>query len=78
MERIEAHDGRNDGVLMQTLSQYFTYNLNKKKTSEAMHIHVETLRYRLNKIQALTGCSTSSSEGLFILQMMVNLKNIIL
>lgn len=78
MERIEAHDGRNDGVLMQTLSQYFTFNLNKKKTSEAMHIHVETLRYRLNKIQALTGCSTSSSEGLFILQMMVNLKNIIL
>ncbi|MFZ2259010.1 MAG: PucR family transcriptional regulator ligand-binding domain-containing protein [Clostridiaceae bacterium] len=78
MERIETYDEQNAGILMETLLQYFQHNLNKKETADAMHIHVETLRYRLNKIQTLTGCSTSSSEGLFILQMMVNLKNIIL
>ncbi|WFF73441.1 PucR family transcriptional regulator [Proteiniclasticum sp. QWL-01] len=77
MVRIETYDDQNGGVLMETLLQYFQHNLNKKETADAMHIHVETLRYRLNKIQALTGCSTASSEGLFILQMMVNLTNII-
>lgn len=77
MDSIEAYDKQNDGVLMETLLQYFSHNLNKKETAEAMHIHVETLRYRLNKVQTLTNCSTSSSEGLFILQMMTKLKNII-
>lgn len=76
MLKIEDYDRQNEGVLLDTLIQYFNHNMNKKETSEELHIHVETLRYRLNKIQALTGCSTSSSEGLFTLQLMMKLKNI--
>ncbi len=77
MLKIEDYDHQNDGVLMETLLQYFNHNLSKKETSEDLHIHVETLRYRLNKIQSLTGCSTSSSEGLFVLQLMIKLKDIL-
>jgi len=77
MDKIESYDRQNEGVLIDTLDAFFENNMNKKDTSESLHIHVETLRYRLNKIELLTGCSTSSSEGLFILQLMSKLKKII-
>lgn len=43
--------------LYQTLHTYYDYNLNIKKASEALYIHENTLRYRLNKIEEI--CSYS-------------------
>ncbi len=48
--------------LLHTLKTFFEYNEVLKDTSEALFIHVNTLKYRLNKIEELTGYSLRKSE----------------
>ncbi|WP_156292455.1 sugar diacid recognition domain-containing protein [Serratia oryzae] len=43
------------GVLRNTLRQYFYQNCDQTQTAAQLHIHVNTLRYRLQKIEAITG-----------------------
>lgn len=48
--------------LLQTLKVYFEHNEVLKDTSDALFIHVNTLKYRLNKIEELTGYSLKKSD----------------
>ena len=41
--------------LIETLRTFFKHNQSFKKTSEALHIHVNTLHYRLKRIEDVTG-----------------------
>lgn len=41
--------------LFQTLRELFRQNNSLKNTAEALHIHINTLHYRINKIKTLTG-----------------------
>lgn len=41
-------------VLCHTLRCYFVQNCDLSQTSKQLHIHVNTLRYRLQKIEAIT------------------------
>ncbi|MDC6120302.1 sugar diacid recognition domain-containing protein [Serratia rubidaea] len=43
------------GVLRHTLRQYFSRNCDQTQTALQLHIHVNTLRYRLQRIEAITG-----------------------
>jgi purine catabolism regulator len=47
--------------------------MNKKIVADHLFIHTETLRYRLNKIEQITGFSLNTAEGLFVLQMSLKL-----
>lgn len=40
--------------LVETLSMYFSCNLSMKETAELLHIHINTLHYRLKRIEELT------------------------
>ncbi|ELQ6263854.1 sugar diacid recognition domain-containing protein [Cronobacter malonaticus] len=51
--RLAEHDDK--GVLRQTLRHYFSRNCEQTQTASALHIHVNTLRYRLQRIEAITG-----------------------
>jgi purine catabolism regulator len=51
--------------------------MKKKLVANKLHIHPETLRYRLNKIEDLTGYSLHSSEGIFALQIGIKLYRMI-
>ncbi|EKM0376063.1 helix-turn-helix domain-containing protein [Cronobacter turicensis] len=51
--RLAEHDEK--GVLRQTLRHYFSRNCEQAQTASALHIHVNTLRYRLQRIEAITG-----------------------
>ncbi|KAB0909641.1 XRE family transcriptional regulator [Cronobacter sakazakii] len=51
--RLAEHDDK--GVLRQTLRHYFSRNCEQAQTASALHIHVNTLRYRLQRIEAITG-----------------------
>lgn len=44
-----------DPVLIKTLQAFIAENQSIKKTSEVLHIHVNTLHYRLQKVEELTG-----------------------
>lgn len=77
IQKLEEYDLKNRGELLNTLERYYQCDMNRKLTSDRLHIHIETLRYRLSKIESLTGYSLNTSEGNFILQMNLKLHKIL-
>ncbi len=42
-------------MLRNTLRHYFNQNCDQTKTAAQLHIHVNTLRYRLQRVEKTTG-----------------------
>ncbi|MDX1303881.1 sugar diacid recognition domain-containing protein [Photobacterium sp.] len=55
--QLEHHDPR--GVLLKTLKTFFAQNCDLAQTCESLHIHRNTLRYRIEKIEQITSLSFS-------------------
>ncbi|SKB80119.1 PucR C-terminal helix-turn-helix domain-containing protein [Lachnospiraceae bacterium] len=51
--KLIRYDEMQDGHLCETLENYLAHNCNAMETAEAMFLHRNTLRYRLNKIRSL-------------------------
>jgi hypothetical protein len=51
-----AEDADQGGVLIQTLREYVSCDLNARRTAERLYIHVNTCHYRLGRIAERTGC----------------------
>ena len=64
--KLAEYDKSRNQELISTLSQYFKHNANQLETAEAMNIHVNTLKYRLQKIEQLTGISLIPQKVDFI------------
>lgn len=77
IKKIEKYDEVNGTSLMDTLEVFFRYDNKKTVVASKLFIHVETLRYRLNRIEEITGYSLDTSEGIFALQMGLKLKKLI-
>jgi len=77
IKKLEVYDNDNGTDLLGTIETYLKCNLNKKVTSSKLFIHVETLRYRLNRVQEITGYSVDNVEDTFSLQMGLKLKKIL-
>lgn len=75
--KLVEYDIENKASLVETLEFYFRYDFNNKVTASKLFIHVETLRYRLKRIEEITGYSINDSEGRFTLQMGLKLRKII-
>ncbi|HAM81290.1 CdaR family transcriptional regulator [Ornithinibacillus bavariensis] len=54
----------NEKNLLETLKVYFANNLNSKRTANELHIHINTLHYRLNQIEALTQLNPKSAYAI--------------
>lgn len=50
--------------LLETLEAYLETNLSIKETSKRLHIHINTLHYRLKRICELTGLSLKETQNL--------------
>lgn len=50
-----AYDHSHDGSLVDTLAAYLLHDRNKVAAAALLHIHYNTLRYRLRQIDRLTG-----------------------
>jgi hypothetical protein len=57
---------RNPG-LGQTLDAYLEHDLDRRSTAAALHVHPNTLDYRLRRIIELTGLDPSTARGLQLL-----------
>ncbi|SON48259.1 sugar diacid recognition domain-containing protein [Vibrio tapetis] len=53
-------DADNKGVLLKTLRVFFAQNCDLAQTCQALHIHRNTLRYRIEKIEKITSLSFSN------------------
>ncbi len=53
--------------LPRTLEVYLAHDLDRRRTAAALHVHPNTLDYRLRRIVDLTGLDPSSARGLQLL-----------
>ncbi|WP_280484306.1 PucR family transcriptional regulator [Nocardia cyriacigeorgica] len=54
--------------LMETLRVFFAMDLNRQRTARILHVHPNTVDYRLRRIGQLTGLDLSPTEGLWYLR----------
>lgn len=59
------HDKEQDGQLIETLRTYFQCNGDLNITAQKLYIHINTLRYRLKKVQELLGMDLSKLSSQF-------------
>ncbi|WP_166973908.1 PucR family transcriptional regulator [Brevibacterium atlanticum] len=56
---LAAHDAEHNGQLLETLRVYFATVGNSAEASRRLHVHTNSLRHRLGRIEEITGLSTS-------------------
>ena len=68
IKTLQRQDKMKQGSLLDTLSAYVNHHFNQTETAAALHIHLNTLKYRLHKIQDVTGIDFSDTEETFYLE----------
>ncbi|MFS0778358.1 helix-turn-helix domain-containing protein [Neobacillus sp. 3P2-tot-E-2] len=61
------------GELLSTLIVYLDQNQNIKKTADSLHIHTNTLSYRLKRIEEILVTNLNDSQSLFNIQLAINI-----
>lgn len=74
--RLVSYDERNEAGLVETLEALFANEMNFQKTAEYLFIHYNTLRYRVNRIQQITGLDLKSPEDCLSLQLALKIFHI--
>ena len=69
LEALECYDEENQGELRHTLTEYLRCERNQHRTADEMHIHVNTLRYRLQRIREITGLTLEDEAELKYLRL---------
>lgn len=58
--KLHAMDKEKNYGFVHTLFTYIEHNLNMTQTAEALYIHYNTLKHRINRILELTGADLTS------------------
>ncbi|RSL31439.1 PucR family transcriptional regulator [Salibacterium salarium] len=66
---LADYDEKHNLELIRSVEEYFYNNESVSSAAEALYIHVNTLKYRLQKVRALTGYSFQDSEGKLMIQL---------
>lgn len=69
LETLERYDRDNHTQLRKTLSVYLHYERNQQLSAQALHIHPNTLRYRLQRMMELTGLTLENPRELKYLRL---------
>lgn len=62
LDRLLAYDRENNGDLYHTLYCYLRANCNMAETARTLHLHRNSLLYRLNQIRDLSGISLDNED----------------
>lgn len=73
---LVEYDQRNNSELVQTLDAYFANQENLGRTAEALHLHRNSLAYRLRRIQEVSGVALDDAEARFRLQLALKLRRL--
>jgi hypothetical protein len=69
LDALVEYDRRTNSELTKTLEVYLQCNGNITKATKALHIHRNTMKYRLEKIVDLSGIDLDDAEQRFELQL---------
>ena len=75
LQPLLESDHYSDGNLCETLEMYLKHNKNANETAEAMYIHRNTMRYRLDKITKLLRRDLNSMDFCTELNFAFHIKN---
>ena len=70
---LADYDRQNRGSLVETIDAYFNHHANVSQTAESLFIHRNTLLYRLERIQELTGQDINQADMRLALQLALKL-----
>lgn len=62
LQRLGAYDAEHNGDLLRTLEVYLDHDSNMKESAEALHVHENTLSYRLKRIAQIGGIDLSRMD----------------
>lgn len=62
-------DRKTSNQLLQTLKVYFDSSRGIRKCASSMYVHHNTIRYRLNQIEKITGLNLDNPNDLFLLEL---------
>lgn len=68
VEQLKSYDQSHETDLYETLCCYLKYGCSQINTSQALHIHLNTLKYRLRRIRELTHIHFEDGDELLYLQ----------
>lgn len=72
--KLIAHDQEHNGELVTTLEGFFASHGNLSQTAKRLHIHRNTLTYRLERISAITQLNLNDPDARFSLQLALKLR----
>jgi PucR family transcriptional regulator, purine catabolism regulatory protein len=71
---LESYDERHGTELIRTLEGFFTHHGNHVRAADALHLHRNTLLYRLARIQAISGLDLDDAEVRLAAQVALRLR----
>jgi purine catabolism regulator len=71
---LEAYDRDHDAELVTTLEAYFRHFGNVSQTASSLHLHRNSLIYRLERLGDITGLNLDDEEDRFALQLALKLR----
>ena len=71
---LREFDERHSGPLVATLRAYLDHRGNAPSMAEALHVHPQTVRYRLRKLRDLFGTALDDPEARFELETAVRIR----
>ena len=69
LEALERYDEENQSELRVTLSAYLRHERNQLEAAKALHVHPNTMRYRLGRIREVAGLTLEDAEELKYLRL---------
>lgn len=73
---IIKYDQKHNTELLRTLSEYFASNGSLSRTAKNTYLHINTVRYRLSRIEELTERSLRNSQDCFDFQLALRIYRI--
>ena len=68
---LTNYDSENQSELRKTLSAYLQCQQNQNETAQMLHVHNNTLKYRLRRIREITGLTLTEERELDYLRLSV-------
>lgn len=76
MGKLATYDAKSDGELLRTLEAYFSSHGSPTEAAERLHVHRNTLLYRLQRVRSIAGIDLEDPEVRLSLQLALRVRRI--
>lgn len=76
INRLEEYDRKNNSQLVETLEAYLETGGNIAAAARLLHTHINTVRYRLARVEEITGRNLKSTSNRFDFQLTLQIKKL--